>query len=90
MADDDPTVFDENAAEHAAPTEATLQAIWDAASDDPDPFDDLEYELVELNVLATSTSEEKVVMLPENEAGIRDEEYVIAEADLTVDPLDML
>lgn len=87
--DDDHSVSEESAAEVSDISEAELEAVWEDVPDDPDPIDDLGFDLMELDVLVTSNSDKKVMLLPSNEEQIRDDAYVIADFELTVDPLDM-
>lgn len=89
MADDDPAVSEEDAVDGASATDADISAAWDAAPDDPDPIEDLGYDLMELDVLVTSNTDKKVMLLPSDEEQIRDDAYVIADFELSCDPLDM-
>ena len=51
---------------------------WAEESVDPDPQQDLEYELCDWEVVTPSSESEQVVFLPEDTEMLRDEAFVIA------------
>lgn len=71
-----------------AEEEARLEAAWDDADADPDLEEDLGYEAVSLDVLVTSNSDRKVMVLPRAEEWIRDDAYIVADFELACDPVE--
>ncbi|WP_254270965.1 hypothetical protein [Haloarcula marina] len=57
---------------------------WDAVPDDPDPHENLGYELVDLTVIQSET-DDKYVFLPAEESSLLEEAFIVAEADVLVD-----
>lgn len=70
------------------PSEEEIEQRWDVVDDDPDLEDDLGYEAISLDVLVTSNTDKKVMLLPRSEEWIRDDAYVIADFDLACDPVE--
>lgn len=84
MADDSQRTADEG----AEPSERELERRWESVDSDPDLGDDLGYELLSLDVLVTSNSDKKLMMLPREEDWIREDAYVIADFELGCDPVE--
>ena len=53
---------------------------WKSVSDDPDPRSDLGYEMEELKVIE-SAADSQFIFLPENEAHLDEEEFIIVDED---------
>lgn len=83
MADDGTMAADDGEVD-----EAELERRWDAAPDDPDLHEDLGYELEPMDVLVTSNSDKKLMMLPRCDEMIREDAYVIADVDLGCNPVE--
>lgn len=71
-----------------APSEAEIEARWETADADPDLADDLEYELEELDVLVTSNTDKKVMVLPRAKDWVEEDSYFIADFELACDPIE--
>lgn len=53
---------------------------WKEVSPDPDPSNDLEYELIELDVIETTAGgEPQVLVLPEDEDMLREDAFMVVE-----------
>lgn len=72
----------------AAPSEEELRRRWETADDDPDLEADLGYEAVNLDVLVTSSSEPKVMLMPADPEHLRDDAYVVADQRTATDPVE--
>lgn len=83
MADDRTMAADEGVVD-----EDEIERRWDAAPEDPDLNEDLGYELEPLDVLVTSNSDKKLMMLPRCDEMIREDAYIIADFDLGCDPVE--
>lgn len=61
--------------------------VWDDVPDDPDPQRDLGFEAVDLAVVRKSDGEQSHVLLlpPEDDDVLREEAFIVAEADAVVD-----
>lgn len=70
------------------PTAKELERRWDAVDDDPDLEEDLGYDLKQLDVLVTSNSDKKLMMLPRSEEWIREDAYLIADFEMGCDPIE--
>ena len=57
---------------------------WDQVPEDPDPHENLGYELEELTVIRSETNDQ-FVFLPAEESHLLEEALIIAEADSLVD-----
>lgn len=55
---------------------------------DPDLHDDLEYGLVDLEMIATDTPDGQVLVLPREEDMVHEEMFLVAEADAVADLVD--
>lgn len=53
---------------------------WKAVPDDPDPCSDLGYEMDELKIIESATNSQ-YIFLPEEEAHLDEEEFIIADGD---------
>lgn len=53
---------------------------WEAVPDDPDPCSDLGYEMDELKIIKSETNS-KYIFLPEKEAHLDEEEFIIADGE---------
>ena len=58
---------------------------WQRVSEDPDPRQDLGYDIEDLTVV-TSPTESHVVFLPPDESYLDDEAFIIADADAVCTP----
>lgn len=66
-------------------TTGSTDSEWDEQPTDPDPWRDLEYEMIELrSVAARSGGEEHLLFLPEDEEMLRSESFVVADPDSVV------
>ena len=72
----------------AEPSEEELQRRWAAADADPDLEEDLGYEAVNLDVLVTSSSEPKVMLMPADPADLHDDVFVVADMETADDPVE--
>lgn len=61
-----------------------LNSEWDDVPDDPDPKENLGYELEELTVIRSET-DGQYVFLPEEESHLNEEEFIVADPDALVD-----
>jgi hypothetical protein len=58
---------------------------WDVGQN-PDPNDDLEYELVDLDVIRHDPGRrDQVLVMPTDEEMLRDDAFLVADADALVD-----
>ena len=57
---------------------------WDQVPEDPDPHENLGYELEELTVIRSETNDQ-FVFLPAEESHLLEEAFIVAEADSLVD-----
>ncbi|WP_435064300.1 hypothetical protein [Halobaculum sp. EA56] len=65
---------------------ASSKREWRTVSPNPDPTDDLEYELVELDFIPTTTSDgEEVLVLPTDEEMLHDDAFLIVDRDSVVE-----
>jgi hypothetical protein len=63
-----------------------MSDAWRELPPNPDPLDDLGYDLVELDFIPTSTSgSEEVLVLPTDEEMLREDAFVVADKDSVVD-----
>ena len=58
---------------------------WQQVPEDPDPRQDLGYDIEDLTVV-TSPTETHVVFLPPDESHLEDEAFIIADADAVCTP----
>lgn len=58
---------------------------WQQVPEDPDPEQDLGYDMADLTVV-TSPTESHVVFLPPEESYLEDEAFIIADADAVRTP----
>lgn len=57
-----------------------VEDLWRELPPNPDPEDDLEYELVELDFIPTSTSGGKeVLVLPTDEEMLREDAFIVID-----------
>lgn len=69
----------------ARSTESEDADWWDVA-EDPDPSEDLDYELIDLDVIRTETGgKEQVLLLPSDEDMLRRDAFIVAERDAVCD-----
>ena len=57
---------------------------WDQVPEDPDPHENLGYELEELTVIRSETNDQ-FVFLPAEESHLLEEAFIVVEADSLVD-----
>ncbi|GGN88212.1 MULTISPECIES: hypothetical protein [Haloarcula] len=57
---------------------------WDDVPDDPDPHENLDYEMEELTVIQSET-DEKYVFLPAEESHLLEDAFIVASADALVE-----
>jgi len=57
---------------------------WEQVPEDPDPHENLGYELEELTVIRCETNDQ-YVFLPAEESHLLDEAFIVATADALVD-----
>ena len=57
---------------------------WEQVPEDPDPHDNLGYEIEELTVIRSETNDQ-YVFLPAEESHLLDEAFIVAAADALVD-----
>ncbi|MDS0281773.1 hypothetical protein [Haloarcula onubensis] len=57
---------------------------WEEVPEDPDPHENLGYEMEELTVIR-SEANDQYVFLPAEESHLLDEAFIVAEADALVD-----
>ncbi len=63
-----------------------MSDAWRELPPNPDPLDDLGYDLVELDFIPTSTSGgEEVLVLPTDEEMLREDAFVVVDKDSVVD-----
>lgn len=86
MADDAPRSATDGG--EPGPDEEVLEDRWEAAPSDPDLGEDLGYEHQMLDVLVTSNSDKKVMVLPRAEDWVEDDAYLIADFELACDPVE--
>lgn len=60
------------------------EQTWETVPDDPDPEEDLGYEMEELTVIESAT-DSKYIFLPADESQLGDEEFIVAEGDVLCD-----
>lgn len=60
------------------------KADWEAVPEDPDPHENLGYELEELTVIK-SEANEQYVFLPAEESHLLEEAFIVADTDALVD-----
>jgi len=60
------------------------KAEWEQVPEDPDPHENLGYELEELTVIESETNDQ-YVFLPSEESHLLDEAFIVATADALVD-----
>lgn len=53
--------------------------VWDSVASNPDPNDDLGYELQALNVIAVGEENEQCMVLPDDSDHLDNEEFMVAE-----------
>ncbi len=58
----------------------TSRAEWERVPTDPDPVQDLQYEHTELDVLELVDGDGRVIVLPRDEAALKDDAFIIAAA----------
>jgi len=59
------------------------KAEWEQVPEDPDPHENLGYELEELTVIKSETNDQ-YVFLPSEESHLLDEAFIVATADALV------
>jgi len=52
---------------------------WESIASNPDPNEDLGYDLQSLNVIAVGDDDEQCMVLPDDSDHLRDEEFMVAE-----------
>ena len=57
---------------------------WERVPEDPDPHENLGYEMEELTVIKSETNDQ-YVFLPSEESHLLDEAFIVATADALVD-----
>ncbi|WP_135302758.1 hypothetical protein [Haloarcula amylovorans] len=57
---------------------------WDEVPDDPDPHENLGYELAELTVIQSET-DDRYVFLPAEEDQLLEEAFIVADEDALVE-----
>jgi len=60
------------------------KADWEAVPEDPDPHENLGYELEELTVIKSETNDQ-YVFLPAEESHLLEEAFIVADSDALVD-----
>lgn len=60
------------------------KAEWERVPEDPDPHENLGYELEELTVIRSETNDQ-YVFLPAEESHLLEEAFIVATADTLVD-----
>ena len=60
------------------------KAEWEQVPEDPDPHENLGYELEELTVIESETNDQ-YVFLPSEESHLLEEAFIVATADALVD-----
>ena len=60
--------------------------VWEDIPPNPNPARDLDYEIIELDFIPTSTSGgEEVLVLPTDEDMLREDAFVVADRDSVID-----
>lgn len=62
-----------------------MSVDWQRVPNDPDPEQDLGYDLAELTIVRSPT-EDHVVFLPTEEDCVEDEAFIIADTELVTEP----
>lgn len=62
-----------------------MSTNWQCVPEDPDPRQDLGYDIEDLTVI-TSPTESHVVFLPPTESHLEDEAFIVADADAVATP----
>lgn len=68
----------------------SLQADWAQVPEDPDLVDDLGYLLLDLDVISTSSEENRVIILPKDESLLREDAFIVAHDSAIVDLADRI
>lgn len=64
----------------------SMDDAWQEQPADPDPCKDLDYELVDwTTVSATQNGDDYLMYIPEEEEMLREDEFIVIEADDVVD-----
>ena len=61
---------------------------WKSVPTNPDLAEDFGYELHEIDVIETNNGSGQVLLLPNDESAIREESFIVAQADALVDLVD--
>lgn len=88
MADDRPRSTSSDDGSEETLSEEALEKLWEEVDSDPALSEDLGYELEKLDVLVTSNSDKKVMVLPRAEEWVEDDAYFIADYELACDPVE--
>lgn len=64
--------------------EATVEH-WEEIASNPDPNEDLGYELQPLTVIAVGKHDEQCMVLPNDSDYLKDDEFLVADPDLICD-----
>ncbi|MXR40349.1 hypothetical protein GRX01_03130 [Halobaculum sp. WSA2] len=67
----------------------SMSDAWREIHPNPDPNEDLDYDLVELDFIPTSTSGgEEVLVLPTDEDMLREDAFMVVDRDSVIDLTD--
>jgi len=58
---------------------------WEAVSSDPDPKEDLGYDLQPLSVITVGERDEQCMILPSDSDHLADDEFMVADPDVVCD-----
>jgi hypothetical protein len=68
----------------------SIKSEWDEAPVDPDPRQNLDYDLQDWEVIAPENGRDHFVMLPSDEAQLREEAFIIVAESNVKDVLEYL
>lgn len=63
----------------------TASETWEAVSSNPDPAEDLGYDLQALSIITVGDADEQCMVLPTDGDHLEDDEFMVAEPDLVCD-----
>lgn len=58
---------------------------WEAVSSNPDPEDDLGYDLQALSIISVGDADEQCMVLPRDSDHLSDDEFMVADPELVRD-----
>lgn len=61
-------------------TDSVAEA-WEEVSDNPDLARDLGYLLLELEVIASNTGQDQVIILPKDESLLKEDAFIVSASD---------